>query len=244
MIYRYIKTSIKLVIFSIVILFLAVTIKPTLFNYPNPNEIHCNAFGDNQSNNNSKESSFLEDTAKYLLKTGDIFLGVAIGVFTSFLGFLANSWYSKRQNEKKKLGEYCNSLRSIRDELCFYMEKLKQLSKDFARIQKQISMAPQIDIPSYNLYPNFLERAKIEQYVFFKNPVLVKKIGECHYELAHVSERLNFFKEKASNKEWSFFNKANLISYRMLLGYKINHFKSVISEIDLELSTLMCESNN
>ena len=92
---------IKLVIFSIVILFLAVTIKPTLFNYPNPNEIHCNAFGDNQSNNNSKESSFLEDTAKYLLKTGDIFLGVAIGVFTSFLGFLANSWYSKRQNEKK-----------------------------------------------------------------------------------------------------------------------------------------------
>ncbi len=235
MINKYIKTSIKLVIFSIVILFLAVTTKPTLFNYPNPNEIHRNTFDNNQSNDDSKESSFLEDTTKYLLKAGDIFLGVAIGVFTSFLGFLANSRYSKRQNEKKKLGEYCNSLRSIRDELYFYIEKLKQLSKDFASIQKQISMGQQINIPSYSLYPNFLERAKIEQYVFFKNPVLVKKIGKCHYELAHVSERLNFFKKKASNKEWSFFNKANLIGYRMLLGHKIKQFKSVISEIDLEL---------
>ncbi len=179
--------------------------------------------------------NFYSQILDFLSGITGILIGVGIGVLTSFLGFLTNSSYQKRQDEKKELKKYYISLKSTRDELDFYLGKLRQLGNEMTNIFNLIKAHKSFAIPSYSLYPDFLEKAKIEQYGFFKNSELVKKIGMCHYELAHVSERLEFFKREYTQGRSGFFTLGNIGSFMTLISRKVTEFEEVIKDIDEEL---------
>ena len=121
------------------------------------------------------------------------------------------------------------------------LDKLHQLSNEITDIITSITPAQtkSIIIPSYSLYPDFLEKSKIEINSFFRNSDLVKNIGECHFELCHILERLNFLKDEFKKP----FNQlhipttiTNLEGFGSLVDKNIKTFECVISDIDKELS--------
>ena len=119
------------------------------------------------------------------------------GIVATFLGFLLNQRYQNDKEKIKELKEYIASLQSAANELEFYGEKLKQLSGEVDRLIGALrDWRTDWIIPTYSIYPDFLEKCKITINTFHKNPVLIKEIGHCHFELCHILARLDLLKEQ------------------------------------------------
>jgi hypothetical protein len=112
-------------------------------------------------------------------------------IFATFLGFLGSQ---KLENRRKRLAEdqrYKILLTSAKDELEFYKPKLTVLSEQLNAISKSIEASgTTIILPSFNLYPAFLETLKSQILSFMRDGELSKEIGHCHFELCHIRERL------------------------------------------------------
>lgn len=123
-------------------------------------------------------------------------IAVAIvgGVVATFVGFFLNQRQQKEKDKEKDLKEYVIALQSTANELVFYKQKLTQLSNDLANLLHQIKNMQAWIIPSYGVYPDFLEKCKETLNTFFKNSDLVREIGHCHFELCHIRERLESLK--------------------------------------------------
>jgi hypothetical protein len=118
-----------------------------------------------------------------------------IGIGGVVLGFFLNQYHQESKEKIKELKEYIATLQSAANELEFYGNKLKQLSEELDRIAIELKAWRILWIvPTYSIYPNFLEKCKITINRFQKNPNLVKEVGNCHFELCHILERLNLLK--------------------------------------------------
>jgi hypothetical protein len=123
-----------------------------------------------------------------------IIIAIAGGIVATFVGFFLNQRQQKEKAKEKDLKEYIIALQSTANELGFYKQKLTQLSDDLAKLSHQMKNMQAWVIPSYSVYPDFLEKCKGTLNVFFKNPDLVRDIGHCHFELCHIKERLESIK--------------------------------------------------
>lgn len=121
------------------------------------------------------------------------------GIVATFLGFLLNQRYQNDKEKIKELKEYIVSLQSAANELEFYGGKLIQLSGELGELAI-ILKRRDVDwsVQSYSIYPDFLEKCKITMNTFYKNPNLVKEIGNCHFELCHILARLDWHKDQMS----------------------------------------------
>ena len=121
------------------------------------------------------------------------------GIVATFLGFLLNQRYQNDKEKIKELKEYIVSLQSAANELEFYGGKLKQLSGELENLVNALQRRDtNWIIPTYSIYPDFLEKCKITISAFHKNPNLVKEVGHCHFELCHILARLDLHKEQMS----------------------------------------------
>jgi hypothetical protein len=119
------------------------------------------------------------------------------GVVATFVGFLLNQRHQDYKEKVKELKEYIVALQAAADELEFYGYKLNQLSSELAGLAKKVEeWSVDWIVPSYSIYPNFLEKCKSTIYTFYKNPTLVKDVGHCHFELCHILERLNLMRRE------------------------------------------------
>lgn len=180
----------------------------------------------------------------------DVILGIFVGIITSFFAFLLKERVLVWKNKKIENKKYAIVLESTKNEASFYLDKLRQLSNDISDTITSITStqaksiisqnkSQNIRIPSYSLYPDFLEKSKIEINSFFRNSDLVKDIGECHFELCHILERLNFFKNefKKPFKQLHIPTTIqNLRGFKSLIDKNIKTFKHVILDIDKKLS--------
>ena len=124
-------------------------------------------------------------------------VGVVGGVVATFVGFLLNQRYQDDKEKIKNLKEYIATLYSAANELEFYTDKLKQLSGELDCLIEQLRhWRTEWIIPTYSIYPDFLEQCKITINRFHRNPTLVKDIGHCHFELCHILERLDLLKRQ------------------------------------------------
>ncbi len=122
-------------------------------------------------------------------------IGGLIGVGGVVLGFLLNQYHQESKERIKELNEYIAALQSAANELDFYRAKLTQLSGELEAIAaKASSWRADWIIPTYSIYPSFLEKCKITINAFQRNAYLVKEIGHCHFELCHILERMNVLK--------------------------------------------------
>jgi hypothetical protein len=126
-----------------------------------------------------------------------ILVGVVAGVVATFLGFLLNQYHQDSKETIKETKEYIASLQSAANELEFYTGKLQQLSSELEALEKRLeAWKTNWVIPTYSIYPDFLEKCKITISAFHKNPKLVKEVGHCHFELCHILARLDFLKKE------------------------------------------------
>jgi len=172
-------------------------------------------------------------------------IGVFVGVITSFLGFLLQQWYQNKKNKKIELNKYNICLESTKNELSFYLNKLSQLSEHVSEIINAIQNKSPIITPSYNLYPDFLEKSKIEINSFFRNSRLVQDVSHCHFELCHISERLKHTKDELARfsdliEPYREINARyavqDLEGFKLLISQNIQTFQRVITDIDNELN--------
>jgi hypothetical protein len=119
------------------------------------------------------------------------------GIVATFFGFLLNQRYQNDKEKIKELKEYIASLQSAANELEFYGDKLKQLSGELERLINALrEWRTDWIIPTYSIYPEFLEKCKTTINTFHKNPILVKEVSHCHFELCHILARLDLLKEQ------------------------------------------------
>ena len=126
-----------------------------------------------------------------------ILVGLVAGVVATFLGFLLNQYQQDNKDTIKEIKEYIAALQSAANELEFYTDKLQQLSSELDALVKRLeAWKTNWVIPTYSIYPDFLEKCKTTISVFHKNPKLVKEVGHCHFELCHILARLDFLKKE------------------------------------------------
>ncbi len=124
-------------------------------------------------------------------------VGLIGGVIAAFFGFLLNQYHQTNKEAIATLEGYKICLQSTANELEFYASKLKKLSQDLEEVVKKLTQW-KVDwiIPSYGVYPDFLEKCKITISEHQKNSLIVKNVGHCHFELCHISARLDLFKKQ------------------------------------------------
>lgn len=157
-------------------------------------------------------------------------ISAAIG---SMITLLLTNIFKKREKKKEDLQLYLNSLVSAKDELVFYHLKLQQLSGDAEKIHNSLSLNTALVIPTYSLYPNLLENAKINLNGFNQDPIAIKYIGNCHFELSHIQQRLELLRSelRIENSNLSALI-ANVEGFKLLVDSNVNEFLDAINEID------------
>lgn len=175
--------------------------------------------------------------------------GFAGGIVATFVGFFLNQRYQTYKDRIKEFKEYIVSLQSAENELDFYRRKLIQLSGELDNLAKTLDQRNSFWIvPTYSIYPDFLEKCKITINGFFKNPNLVKELGHCHFELCHILARLDLLKKQlyeplpnnlAASQQMAI-HAGNVKGFKGLVDSNIPVFKAA-SEAILEEKTKMEE---
>ena len=122
-----------------------------------------------------------------------------VAAIIGFVSALFVYYLTDRSQSKKKADEdrrkYLVLLSATMKELLFYQGKLATLSEKLAGCITDLKKGtPGIILPSFSVYPEFLEQSKIQLNSLFQNASIVQKVGHCHFELCHVLERLNWLK--------------------------------------------------
>lgn len=154
----------------------------------------------------------------------------------SIITLILNNIYNSRKKKKEELLNYKTLLMTTKNELEFYIVKFDQLKTESDDIIKAINKKSSPIIPTYSLYPKFLENSKIGLNKFFKNVNIVKRVGHCHFELSHISERLELLKKElrtAFNPQKEI---ANIGGFKKLVESNITEFNNTVNVIDSEIS--------
>jgi hypothetical protein len=102
--------------------------------------------------------------------------------------------YEKSQHEKNLKNKHLSCLKSIKNELSLYLDKIRQLHND---TESSISALEQENFPSrptYDIYTHLLEQLQIKLVEFENDEDLTKAISVAHYELSHIKNRLHLYK--------------------------------------------------
>lgn len=121
-------------------------------------------------------------------------VSVLLGVLISFGSFWLSNWYTNKKRYEKETVSYLNLLYATCTEVKLYIGKLRILKDDLAKFIEALESGKSTVVPSYSIYPNLLEKSKSEIMSFHRNADLIEQVSKCHYELCHVLERLNKFK--------------------------------------------------
>jgi hypothetical protein len=143
-----------------------------------------------------------------------------IGAASAIIVFAAGAAWKDWKEKKTKLEKYLVTLTFSVDEVSFYKERLDQLSEELGKLAATLGTAGSVRviIPSYSLYPKFLERSKLELAKFHRNAALVKKVSRTHFELCHIAERLSELKKTfADGSTNSAFTRSNVEGFKSLI---------------------------
>ena len=180
---------------------------------------------------NSKEQSEWSSIKGTVL---GIISGAIIAIFSVWLA----NYFNLKKEKKKENDNYKTLLLTSKNELEFYIRKLFQLSNESSEIINVLSIEKDPLIPSYSIYPKFLENSKIGLSKFYRNVEIVEKVGHCHFELSHISERLEQLKKELRSKFNVQKQIANVEGFKELVVSNIQEFKNAIDLIQNEIAHL------
>jgi len=170
-----------------------------------------------------------------------------IGAGSAMVIFVAGSALRYWKAKKAELESYIVALTFSRDEITFYIQLLDQLSGELGRIAGGFAKVPHdpFIIPTYSLYPKFLEQSKIDLARFRRNADLVRRVSRTHFELSHIAERLAELKrdwiEGPANLALA---RSNVEGFKKLVDDDIPGFASCAEALRVELETVQSELSN
>jgi len=189
---------------------------------------------------NRRQESRVSATPSNRTQLTNYLVGIIIGITTSFVGFLLKDLYQSRKSQKSETKKYIICLESTKQELSFYVPKLKQMAEEMVKLISAMEKGGISVLPSYTFYPEFLGKCKIELNHFFKNNDLVKEVGYCHFELCHIVNRLKHHRNDILNstdkRGSSKYTISDLKGFTGLISSNIDKFNQTILEIDKELT--------
>ena len=175
-------------------------------------------------------------TKKITSKNSDILdSSLFAAIVASLLTIILSESIKKIKNNKSKKNNYKILLINTQNEVAFYKDKLEQLSLESFKIYNDIINGKDPIIPTYDLYPDFLEQSKIKLNKLFMNSKIVKNIGECHYELSHIKERLNLMKSTLRKNYDPKIQVKNVQGFKKLVDKNITQFKQLLVLIKKEI---------
>lgn len=195
----------------------------------------------NKGNNELKEESNNPKNDGNDFSNWGVFINFISNPFTSaalasIITLILTNFYKNRLKKKEEINNYKVLLLSTKNELEFYISKLKQLDNESLSIIHNIRINEKPIIPTYSLYPKYLEDAKIRINIFFKNADIVKRISHCHFELSHLSERLELMKKELRTDYDSDIEISNVGGLNKLESSNIREFTDVIEELSSEIN--------
>lgn len=188
--------------------------------------------------NESKDPSNVKQNEKsnWTLFVDFISNPFASAALASILTLILTNIYNNKQKKKEKLSNYKVLLRTTKNELEFYISKFNQLATESLDIIKKIEQNGNPIIPTYSIYPKYLEDAKIKFNEFFMNVDIVNRISHCHFELSHISERLELIKKELRSNYDKDLEISNVAGFNKLINSNIIEFTAVSKSIDNEIS--------
>lgn len=114
-----------------------------------------------------------------------------IGAVSGLAGFFASEWLHRRRRKIERREKYTAGVSAALAEISFYVQKLKQISSDALIIVERNEDFPGVNlVPTYKVYPEHIEKLKIDICGETKNRELAVMLVQCHYDLSHVAEKL------------------------------------------------------
>lgn len=133
---------------------------------------------------NALAAIVVEDAAKFRP------IEFALGILAATVAFFIKELVAEKRRQRQRYLDASNVLLNASDEVVFYAGKLKQLVSDIDNNLLSLASGTLI-VPSYSLYPEFIAGLRValtDRRAI--RPALFASIGECHFELAHLSQRL------------------------------------------------------
>ena len=165
---------------------------------------------------------------------------VLLGVAVSFASFCLKELIQAWRARKRRSNEYGHALAATMDELRFYLGTLKQLEGEANAILLALSAGKPFSVPTYSLYPSFIEHAKMDLGNFHRSSGLVGRVSRCHFELCHVSERLTRLKAVALVRTPAGASLApeNVRGFVRLITENIQRFEQTIESLAAEVDKM------
>ena len=170
-----------------------------------------------------------------------------IGAVSAMVIFIAGSALRNWKAKKTRLESYIVALTFSRDEIEFYITLLGQLSGELGRLADGFAKVPHgpFVIPTYSLYPKFLEQSKVELARSRRNAELVRRVSRTHFELSHIAERLAELKREWIEGPASLaFARSNIEGFKKLVDDDIPGFASCAEALGVELKAAQHELLN
>jgi hypothetical protein len=166
--------------------------------------------------------------------------GTLLGsLIATFFGFLLNQQWQRAKDKAQRLGEYIVALRSTAKELQFYASKFEQLAEQISKASNAIATNQLPIFPSYTYYPSFLEKCKVGLNQFFRDPGLVYEVGHCHFELGHITKRLDVWRDgfagiTVSDPHTNRVMQFNTQGFRSLVVANVPVFKALAARLETQ----------
>lgn len=113
-----------------------------------------------------------------------------LGLLAGIAAFFFKDMWTARARRRQRLLDASDVLLSASEEVDFYRGILSQLVSQIDEdVENLLQKKP--TVPSYTLYPGFLAnlRNRLNDRKLIR-PQISRKIGVCHFELSHISSRL------------------------------------------------------
>lgn len=140
-----------------------------------------------------------------------------------------------KRDKKDLMRNYITSLNVVRDEIEFYCGKFEYLQGHNELIQKDLRNGASPSIPTFSFYPDHIGRIKQDLCTYRKNSGIIKQVTKCHFELNHISERLNHQKDILRSEYDSELMIQNIEGFNILINNGIKLFTEAIEVLNKEI---------
>jgi len=173
-----------------------------------------------------------------------------LGLFAGVLAFFFKDFWDVRRRRRQRLRTIGDALLSAAEEIDFYLSKITQLVADIEEDIRNLSPQTGATVPSYSLYPEFLASLRLALADrMLVRPFISRVVGECHFELSHLSQRLE--ENKGNLHLLNLTNSASVLAHvgnwrglQKLASENEDRFKNAARELRLEAARFQSVVDN
>jgi len=157
------------------------------------------------------------------------------GLIGALIVLVISEILRNRREKKDHKRNYITTLQVVKDEIEFYYGKFAFLHHHNELILKDLRQEDSPIIPTFSFYPDHIGSLKQDLCAFQMNHDIIKLVTMCHFELTHISERLNHQKDVLRSEYDSELMIKNIEGFNILINNGIKLFTEAIEVLNKEI---------